>query len=59
VRPPQPCLNPFAHLRDQVDTLDHPCGHQYDRLPCGCVGADDHDDEPCDGLTVAELEEAR
>ncbi|MGX6604817.1 hypothetical protein ACWKSP_22215 [Micromonosporaceae bacterium Da 78-11] len=59
MRIPLACLNPFMHLHNQVATYDHPCGHQYDVLPCGCAGLDDHDHEPCDGLPVAELEEAR
>jgi hypothetical protein len=45
------------HWCDRAETFDHPCGHQYDRLPCGCF-IDDHDTEPCDGRPVAELEEA-
>jgi hypothetical protein len=56
IRPPV-CVNPFAHLPDNATTDDHRCGHQVWTLPCGCV-VDDHDYEPCDGLTVAELEES-
>lgn len=51
-------VNPFRHRRDLADTHDHDCGHQFDVLPCGCV-LDDHDDEPCDGTPVAQLEEIR
>jgi hypothetical protein len=57
VRPPA-CPNPFNHLPYAADTLDQPCGHQYDIRPCGCVLADDHDSEDCDGMSVAELEDS-
>jgi hypothetical protein len=52
------CQNPFAiHRRDLAEVFEYPCGHQFDRLACGCITADDHTTEPCDGRTVAELEE--
>lgn len=57
-RPPV-CQDPFAvHRHDLADVYEYPCGHQFDRLSCGCITADDHNTEPCDGLTVAELEES-
>ncbi len=55
-RPPL-CPDPF-HLPENALTSDHHCGHQVWEWSCGCV-RDDHDFELCDGMAVAELEEAR
>ena len=49
------CRDPFRHYLDA--TFDLPCGHQTEVYECGCR-CEDHNHEPCDGLPVAELEEA-
>lgn len=52
------CRDPFQHFPDYPDEVfELDCGHQIFVLPCGCR-CDDHNHEPCDGRTVAELEEA-